>query len=153
MRLMRTASEKTLALLAEGSDAGIVQRNVKALGSESSTGDNGRADIAAAAAAAAAAASVASQLHPRPQRHDADAVQTTAAIANASAAVAASAHQQNQQVSLLKLEHKLKEGADVMDVLNRELQVRALEIMTMMVLASGGGRDHDDDGIGKWWWS
>ena len=110
---MRTASEKTLALLAEGSEAGGGQRNTKSSVPELMAANDGRT----------AAAALTSQFQTRLVHHDGSSWRAAAVLPNATAANAVSAAAQQQQLSLLKLEQKLKEGSDTMDVLNRELLV------------------------------
>jgi hypothetical protein len=60
------------------------------------------------------------QLRPPRLIYD-NSVHSAAVISNASAASVA--QQQLQQLSLLKLEHKLKEGSDTIEILNRDVQV------------------------------
>jgi hypothetical protein len=117
MRLMRAASEKTYAILAEGPADATRQQPVAELPMSDKI-----APSSAAATAAAAAAAAAARLQLRPARLIYDnSVHSAAAISNVSAAAAAQQHL--QQLSLLKLEHKLKEGSDTIEILNRDLQV------------------------------
>jgi hypothetical protein len=116
MRLMRAASEKTYAILAEGPADATRQQPV----AELPMSDKIAPSSAAATAAAAAAAAARLQLRPARLIYD-NSVHSAAAISNVSAAAAAQQHL--QQLSLLKLEHKLKEGSDTIEILNRDLQV------------------------------
>ncbi len=119
MRLMRAASEKTYAILAEGPADATRQQPVAELPMSDKTAPSSAAATAAAVAAAAAASA---RLQLRPSRLICDnSVHSAAAISNVSAAAAAQQHL--QQLSLLKLEHKLKEGSDTIEILNRDLQV------------------------------
>ena len=117
---MRAASEKTYAILAEGSAGGTRQDTVPELSVSDKIAPSTSAATAAATAAAAAAAAARLQLRPPRLIYD-NSVHSAAVISNASAASVA--QQQLQQLSLLKLEHKLKEGSDTIEILNRELQV------------------------------
>ncbi len=116
---MRAASEKTYAVLAEGSEGGAKRQEV--VPELPMNSDKSLFLSAASEAAAAASAAAAARLQPRLRLNYDHAAHSAAIMSNASAATVA--QQQLQQLSLLKLEHKLKEGSDTMEMLNRELQV------------------------------